>query len=173
MKKHLGLLLLLTLILSPSAWAKEMTSRLGVGYSNSFSLAALPSVAVKYYSSKDISFSAALGIDTNNNTSASTGTSSFGFGGKFYKTIFTEDNLNFYMGGGASLVSSSATVAGTSSSTSGFELSGFCGAEWFFPGLDSVGINFQAGVGITSVSSGVRFRTIGDTPLSAGMYFYF
>ncbi len=54
-----------------------------------------------------------------------------------------------------------------------FEMSGFFGAEFFIPGIDSLGINFQAGIGITSLSTGVRFRTIGETPLKAGMYFYF
>lgn len=155
--------------LSSAAKAKDMTSRLGVGYSDSFSAASLPSIGVKYYSSQDFSISAALGIDTQ----SSTGASNFGFGAKAYKTVFTEDNLNFYMGAGAALVSLGPASGSTASATSGFELSGFCGVEFFLPGLDSVGINFQAGVGVVSLSSGVRFRTIGDTPLKAGMYFYF
>lgn len=160
----------LLISISSTAFAKDMTSRLGVGYSDSFSAATMPSLAVKYYASNDFALSAALGIDTNS-TSSAAGGSNFGFGAKVYKTIFPEDNLNFYMGAGAALV----TIGGTSgaASTSGFELNGFAGCEIFFPGVDSVGINFQAGVGVTSVTSGVRFRTIGDTPLKAGMYFYF
>jgi hypothetical protein len=158
------------LLLSTSTFAKDMTSRLGVGYSDQFSTS-MPSVAVKYYSSQDFALSAALGIDTNTTNSAAGG-SNFGFGARIYKTIFPEDNLNFYMGAGVGLLTiGSTTVGGTS--TSGFELSGFAGCELFFPGLDSVGINFQAGIGVTSLSSGVRFRTIGDSPLRAGMFFYF
>ena len=79
----------------------------------------------------------------------------------------------FYMGGGASLVSMSPASGSAGSTNSGFELNGFFGCEFFLPGLDSLGINFQAGIGVTSLSSGVRFRTIGDTPLTAGVYFYF
>lgn len=157
------------LLLAQNTFAKDMTSRLGVGYSDSFSAASLPSIGVKYYASQDLSISAALGIDTN----ASGGTSNFGFGAKVYKTVFTEDNLNFYMGAGAGLVSIGPAAGSTVSTSSGFELAGFCGVEFFIPGIDSIGINFQAGVGVTSLSSGVRFRTIGDTPLKAGMYFYF
>ncbi|MBK9294188.1 MAG: organic solvent tolerance protein [Oligoflexia bacterium] len=169
--KHLTYVLaIFGLFIFQTAEAKDMTSRLGVGYSDSFSAATMPSLAVKYYASQDFALSAALGIDTNS-TNSSAGGSNFGFGAKVYKTIFPEDNLNFYMGAGAALVTIGGTNGGASSS--GFELNGFAGCELFFPGLDSVGINFQAGVGVTSVSSGVRFRTIGDTPFKAGMYFYF
>jgi hypothetical protein len=154
-----------------NVFAKDMTSRLGIGYSDSFSVT-MPSIAAKYYSSNDLAFSAALGIDTNS-TNSTNGNSNFGLGGKIYKTVFLEENLNFYMGGGASVVSISPTSGGTGNTNSGFELNGFFGAEFFLPGIDSIGFNFQAGIGVTSLSSGVRFRTIGDTPLKAGMYFYF
>ncbi len=163
---------LLVLVLTGTIQAKDMTSRLGIGYSDSFSVKPLPSLAVKYYPSQDMAVSAALGIDTNS-TNSSNGASNFGFGAKVNKTVFTEENLNFYMGGGAALVSVSPTTGATGSTSSGFELNGLFGCEFFVPGLDSLGINFQAGIGITSLSSGVRFRTIGETPLSAGIYFYF
>jgi len=157
---------------STTSQAKDMTSRLGIGYSDSFSVSTLPSIAVKYYPSQDLALSAALGIDTNSTNSA-TGNSNFGAGVKLYKTIFPEDNMNFYMGAGAGLVSISPTAGGSGTTNSGFEMSGFFGAEFFIPGIDSLGINFQAGIGVTSLSTGVRFRTIGEHPLKAGMYFYF
>lgn len=160
------------LTLGFQAFGRDMTSRLGVGYSDSFSLASMPSLAVKYYPSQDISVSAALGIDTNS-TNSTAGQSNFGFGAKIYKTVFPEDNMNFYMGAGAGLISSNPASGGSGTTNSGFELSGFCGVEFFIPGIESIGINFQAGIGIASLSSGVRFRTIGDHPLKAGMYFYF
>lgn len=166
------LALFLVLAYGPSANAKDMTSRLGIGYSDSFSVSPMPSLAVKYYPSMDWSLSAALGVDTNT-INASGGSSNFGFGVKAYKTIFTEESLNFYMGAGAGLISSSPAAGAQGSTNSGFELSGFCGAEFFIPGLESLGFNFQAGVGVTSLSSGVRFRTIGQSPLNAGIYFYF
>ena len=56
---------------------------------------------------------------------------------------------------------------------SGFDLAGVVGAEFFWPGLENLGVNFEAGVGVTSLSSEVRVRTIGDHPLRAGMFFYF
>jgi len=62
-------------------------------------------------------------------------------------------------------------VAGVNNS--GFEMSAYAGGEFFLPGLDSLGITFEAGIGITSLSNGVNFRTIADSPLRAGMIFYF
>ena len=139
-----------------------MTNRLGVGYSNSFS-ESLESVAVRYYPSPDMAFSAALGVDTKENSSK------FGFMARMYRIIFPENNLNFYMGAGAGILS--FETAGVNES--GFELSGFAGAEFYFSGLDNLGFSFELGVGISSVSSEVRFFTLGSSPVKAGITFYF
>jgi hypothetical protein len=56
---------------------------------------------------------------------------------------------------------------------SGFELMGFAGVEAFLAGLENVGFNFEFGTAITSISSGTRFRTLGDSPVRAGVTFYF
>ena len=140
-----------------------MTHRLGVGYKNQF-VNDIPSVAAQYYPSADIGFSAALGVDTQQNLSK------FGFMGKVYRIIFTEENMNFYMGAGGGLLSSQTSAASTDS---GFELNGLVGGEFFLHGLDSLGFTFEAGVGISSMSSGVRFRTFGDSPIRGGIIFYF
>ncbi len=142
--------------------AKDLNHRLGVGYSDQFGIS-IPSVAVRYYSSEDVGFGLAMGVNTDADNSR------FGFGGRFYKIIFPEDHMNFYMGAGAGLLSTK--IANVNSS--GFEVSAFCGGEFFIPGLDSLGISFEAGVGILSLSNGVNFRTIADSPLKAGMIFYF
>ncbi len=149
----------LFLVYSPMGMSKDLTSRLGVGFTDSFS-ESLPSLYVKYYSSLETAFSAALGVDTKKDESR------FGFLAKVYRTIFMEDNMNFYMGAGAGLLSQE--VAGSNSS--GFELNGFAGTEFFLPGLDSIGFSFEMGVGVSSPSSGTRFRTLGG---SAGAVFYF
>lgn len=151
-----------------SAEAKELTNRLGLGYSDQFS-ESLPSVSVRYWPDPKLGVGAALGVDTEDDNSR------FGFMVRLYRIIFTEDNMNFYMGTGAGLISveTPATATTKSDNDSGFELNGFFGAEFFLPGLDSLGITFEAGVGVTSISSEVRFRTIGDSPIKAGMTFYF
>jgi hypothetical protein len=149
---------------SGGASAKDLVNRLGVGYSNQFGLQRdLPSVAMRYYPNSDYGIMGALGVDTQKNYSR------FGFMAKIIKIIFKEDNLNFYTGAGAGIVSEE--IEGKNNS--GFEISGYIGSEFFLPGLENLSLSFEAGVGITSISSEVRFRTIGDSPLRAGITFYF
>ena len=74
------------------------------------------------------------------------------------------------MGGGVGLIS---TEISAGNNESGFELNGFAGVEFFLAGLDSLGFSLETGVGIASVESQTRFRTIGDSPLRAGATFYF
>lgn len=142
--------------------AKDLTSRLGLGYSEQFSTE-LPSVALRYWPDPKFGLGAALGVDTEDDNSR------FGFMVRLYRIIFTEDNMNFYMGTGAGLIS----IETANDNNSGFELNGFFGGEFFLPGLDSLGFSFEAGVGVTSISSEVRFRTIGDSVMKAGVTFYF
>ena len=156
------LIVLGILIVAQPLMAKSLINRLGIGYQNQFG-EELPAIAARYYPYEDLGFSAALGVDTESNNSK------FGLLVKIYRAIFLEEHMNFYMGAGAGLLS----IEKSGQSDSGFELSGFVGAEFFFMGLDSLGLTFEAGMGITSVKSGVRFRTIGDHPLRAGIIFYF
>lgn len=144
------------------AQAKALTNRLGIGYRNQFSVD-LPSIAANYYSSPEFALGTALGLQSGDVNS------SFGLLFRAHRVIFPEENLNFYMGAGAGLIS----TKNLTTSNSGFELTGFAGAEFFMPGLDSLAINVEFGVGIVSTTAGVIFRTIGDSPLRAGMIFYF
>jgi len=158
----LALLLGFNLFINSTAQAKELTSRLGVGYANQFSTN-LPSLAVRYYPDPKIGVGAELGVDTNE------GNQKFGLAARLYRIVFTEDNLNFYMGTAAGVISEEQN----NTTSSGFELSGYIGTEFFLPGLENLGFSFEAGVGVSSVSSQVRFRTIGDSPFQAGLIFYF
>jgi hypothetical protein len=156
------LIVLLSAVLPFQASAKDLSHRLGVGYKNQFSNE-VPAVALQYYPGADLGLSVAIGVDTVKENSR------FGAMAKLYRIIFQEDNVNFYMGAGAGLV----TTEVNAKSESGFELLGYVGAEFFLPGLENLGFSFEAGPAITSVSSGVRFRTYGDSPLRAGIIFYF
>lgn len=155
-------LLLLVLFSFNTAYAKDLSNRLGVGYKDQFSNQ-VPGIAVQYYPSREFGLAAVLGLDTQKDNSK------FGLMLKAMRVVFEENNLNFYMGGGAGLLSQE--TAGKNDS--GFELIGFVGAEFFLAGLENLGFSFETGVGITSISSQTRFRTIGDSPVKAGVTFYF
>ncbi len=161
--KFTALLASLTLLLiTANANAVDLTNRLGVGYKNQFSTN-LPSLAAQYYPSNSLGFSAALGIDTESENSK------FGLMLKAYKVIFTERQMNFYMGAGAGILS----LEQAGESESGFEINAFVGGEFFFTGLESLGFTFETGVSILSIDSGTRFKSFGDSPIRAGIIFYF
>ncbi len=150
--------------LGSGAQAKDLTHRLGLGIADQFGVqGSLPSLALRYYPARDLGLSAQLGVDTQKNSSR------FGFMAKVFRVIFIEDNMNFYMGAGAGIISQEVN----GNNDSGFQLNGFAGGEFFFSGLESLGFNFEAGIGVTSISSEVRFRTIADHPFRAGITFYF
>lgn len=158
---------LLSIVLGSSifpapAAAKDLSNRLGLGYKNQSSVE-LPGIALQYWPGSELGLSASLGLDTQTNNSK------FSAMAKLYRVIFPEDNLNFYMGAGAGVLS----IETLGNNQSGFELLGFAGVELFIPGLENVGWSFEAGTAITSISSGTRFRTFGDSPLRAGAIFYF
>ncbi len=146
----------------PSASAKEMARRLGVGYSNESSIN-LPSIAAIYYPSSRDAFTGALGFQSGADTS------SFALQGGLRRFIFTEDNMNFYMGGLLSVLSQSTGLA----TDSGLELSAVVGGEFFLPGLENLGFSFDTGLAFSNFPLAARIRTVGNSFLNAGIIFYF
>lgn len=147
-------------------WAKDLTHRLGAGYRNQFAVD-LPSVAAQYYPTPDLFLNVALGVNTEESNSR------LGLMARLNQIVFREENLHFYMGGGLGFYSQEViTGASQTSGTSGVELQGLFGVEFFLPGLDSLGISFESGIAIQTGNQ-VSFRTFADHPLRAGMTFYF
>jgi hypothetical protein len=149
------------LFLSSTLHARDLSNRLGIGYINNLGFS-LPSIATTYYPNADIGITGAIGVDTEEFNSK------FGAQAGVRKIIFKEDNMNFFMGSTLALISQE--VSGTA--RSGFEINGHIGGEFFLPHLDSLSFTFTTGIGVTSLSK-VRFRTLAESPLTAGMMFYF
>ena len=147
--------------------AKELANRLGVGFRDSVSMD-IPSVAAFYYPNSDYGMIGSIGIDTQKNQSKSA------IAGAVRRIIFKEEQMNFF--GGAQLALLSQEVPNTTVSgfetQSGIEVAATVGGEFFFQGLESLGFNFETGVAMANVGR-VRFRTIGDSFLRAGIAFYF
>lgn len=156
-----SLSLFLFLLINNSAQAKELTNRLGVGV-KSHEILDLPELAVAYHPVKDLEIVGGLGVDTKKNESK------MAVNAGLRRIVFKESNMNFYMGGNLGYVNSEVV----SNKYSGFELNVVFGGEFFLTGLDSLAFTFEGGAGVISADS-VRFRTIADNPLRAGMIFYF
>ena len=153
--------LILTLFVASASQAKDLSSRLGVGYRNSLALD-LPAIAANYYPNSEFGLIGALGVDTADQNSR------FAFTGGVRKNIFMEDNLNFFIGGNLSVISQEIN----NSTDSGFELQALVGTEFFLAGLENLGFDFETGVAVNNVNK-VRFRTLGNSFLQAGVFFYF
>lgn len=155
-------LILLFICVGGIAEARDLSSRLGIGYRNALVTTDLPSIAAFYYPSSDVGVYGSLGVDTQEDNSK------FGAAAGVRRIIFKEDNMNFFGAGQVAIVNQEiATVK-----DSGFELAATVGGEFFLPGLDSLGFNFETGMGITTVKK-TRFRTLGESFATAGMAFYF
>ena len=162
MKKTILLMTLIgSLFLGISASAKELGNRLGVGYSKNSTLS-LPSATAVYFPSSAWAVFGSLGIDSQSSTS------SFAAVGGLRKIIFREDNMNFWMGANLGLLSQTIS----NSSNSGFDLQALVGGEFFLPGLENLGFNFDTGVAVSSIGS-TRFHTLGDNFVDGGVIFYF
>ncbi|MFZ4402660.1 MAG: organic solvent tolerance protein [Pseudobdellovibrionaceae bacterium] len=155
------LVLLAGLIIPSASPAKELARRLGVGVKNNPHLD-MGELTATYYPQSDIALVGAIGIDTQKDDSK------FSLNAALRRIIFKENNLNFYLGGRAGLIN----YESGGDKKSGFDISGLFGAEFFLPGLDSLGLTFEGGVGVVSTDK-VRFKTIAQVPFTAGVVFYF
>ncbi len=147
------------------AHARDLQGRLGLGYNSQFANAgsgfapfATPGISLKYAVTRDIALNLIGGLTTSTRLNAIVG-------GKVYKTLFFETNLNFYTMIGFGLVSGGGN--------GGIDAFGGFGAEFFIPGIESLGIQFETGAGIDNLSGSFVFKTIGVSILNAGIHFYF
>jgi hypothetical protein len=164
MNRIKGLIFFALLVtLMPRAEARDLQGRLGLGFNAQFANqrevnGRVPAISAKYAVTKDIAFEGIIGLAT-----TTPGNSVVAM--KFFKTLFFENNLNFYTMLAGGLV--------TANATSGIDLQGGFGTEFFIPGLESVGFSFELGGELTNLSGSMVFRTMGASFLDAGMRFYF
>ena len=154
---------------APNAMAVELANRLGLGLSQQMGAVDLPMITAHYYPNSRFAISGALGIDTKKDDSR------FGLLAKLRRIVFTENQMNFYMGGAAghSTHEEFNSTSGLYDDKSNFEISAILGGEFFFSGLDSLAFMFETGIGVITGDGGTRFRTIANHPFSAGIVFYF
>lgn len=164
LRRWIVLLVFGGLVLTPNAvWARDLQGRLGLGFNsqfaNSFVSSRVPAISIKYAMTRDIALEAVVGTSTATPTNSVTGA-------KFFKNIFLETNLNFYFTFGGAIVSAADKT--------GSEFLGGLGAEFFIPGLESLGLSFETGGSLHNlIGSGYSFRTFGVSFVDAGIHFYF
>lgn len=152
----------LSAVCAAPAQARDLQGRLGLGYNaqfvNTTARNGVPAVSLKYAFTRDIGTELIVGVATNTPTNSV-------FGAKFFKVLFFETNLNFYSMIGGGIV--------TAESRTGSQFMGGFGAEFFIPGLESLGFAMETGGSFDNLSGSFALRTMGVSFLNAGIHFYF
>jgi hypothetical protein len=159
------LLMVLLLLTGSTAESRDLFGRLGLGYNAQFAQTGTaggsPGISLKY------GFNPHTALELIGGFYSGTGGNSVA-ALKVMQTMHSESYLNFYFLLGGGLVSTA--------STSGTEFLGGFGSEFFIPGIENLGISFEAGVDIenhTSTSGSFILKSFGASFLNAGMHFYF
>ncbi len=162
MRKSLFLVMASLCLLSSPAFAKHLEGRTGFGVTlHDFDLT--PAVSFRYHISNYQSVTLLAGFNSDPDKRALV------LGGKLYQNAHLEENLNFYVGCGGFLIQDKGGLPTTST---GLELSGFFGAEFFFGGLPNLGVMFETGIAVRTVRQ-VAIATLGNGFMGAAIHYYF
>lgn len=147
------------------AGAADLRGRMGIGASNQLANG-LPAISFKVQQSKTFALGGLVGFRSDENHSL------FGGGVKFYRIIFDEPQLNFYMAG--LFASQNYVDSSTDKVKSGYQVDGTLGSEFHFAGIESIGFSFEFGVSARNANSerGTSIETLGDQIVKAGVHFY-
>ncbi len=147
---------------SQSSFARDMQGRLGLGYNAEFanfnSGQGVPGISIKYGFTRDLAGEAVVGVATSSPSNSVTAV-------KFFKNLFYETNLNFYFMLGGGVVSAAGNT--------GAEFIGGFGAEFFIPGVESLGFAMETGGSFSNITGSFILKTLGVSFLNAGIHFYF
>lgn len=136
---------------------------MGIGLSNQLANG-LPAISMKIQQSKTTAIGAILGFKSGEDETL------YGAGLKFYRIIFDEPQLNFYMSG---LLAAENYLDEKDKAQSGYQIDGTLGAEFSFQGLESLGFSLEFGLSARKADEdGASFQTLGDSFLKAAVHFY-
>ncbi|MFY7993252.1 MAG: hypothetical protein ACOVP4_08175 [Bacteriovoracaceae bacterium] len=157
------IILLFTLMsFSLPLMAADMRGRLGVGMSNQLNND-LPAISLKIQQSKVFAIGGLLGFKSDDDHTL------YGAGLRFYRLIFDEPQLNFYMAG---TFASLSYLDDKDKEKTGYQIDGTLGSEFHFTGLESLGFSFEFGFSVNDVGNGTTFETLGNNFLKAAVHFY-
>jgi len=154
----------LSLLFAAPAEAKDLRKRFGLGFTTQFSPVSSLSAKITLPAPNptiNIQIQALVGfaiLAKQNNT--------FFAGGRFLYTFIAEDNLNVYGGIGVGWVRWDAIEQAV-------RIQPVVGVEFFFFGLENLGISAEGGVTVDAGTAGVDVMTSSGNFLGAGVHYYF
>lgn len=156
---------ILVLILLPSlSFGADLRGRMGIGLSNQLAND-LPAISIKIQQSKTFAIGGVLGFASDQDQTL------YGAGVKFYRIIFDEPQLNFYLAG---LLAKETYLGDDDKVEDGYQMDGTMGTEFHFSGLESLGFSLEFGISARKAdpNGGTSLETLGDSFLKAAMHFY-
>ena len=159
--KHLFIFFIF--VFTSEVFSADLRGRMGVGASNQLANG-IPAISLKIQQNKRFALGGILGFRSDQDSTL------YGAGAKFYRIIFDEPQLNFYMAG---LFATENYLDGTKVKT-GYQVDGTLGTEFHLQGLESLGFSFEFGLSAREADGdgGTSFETLGDQIIKAAIHFY-
>lgn len=157
------ILIALTVVsFSLNTHALSLMGRMGIGTSNQF-VNNMQSISLKVQRSRAMAIGAMIGLDANSDST------NYSFGGKLYRIIYDEPQLNFYSTAMFGLFSYQNA---TNSTATGYQADVGLGTEFSFQGLESIGFSFEFGIGYSRYNEKNYFKVMGHNMVTSAVHFY-
>ena len=163
--KIFAFLLSTIILIAGNAYAKDMSGRLGFGFTSQFSPNQIDAVSAKYWLNTNLCFQGILGTQLNSDD-----TNEIDFGGKVFFKIKDEKNMHLLVGGNM-VIAYEDPDKGDSVTT--VFLGGLVGVEFFLSGLPNLSFSTEIGFGIANNDNNTKIGFDADTFLTAGIHYYF
>ena len=161
--KNIFLVILTFFVLEVNA--ADLRGRMGVGATNQLANE-IPAISLKIQQSKTFALGGLLGFRSDQDQTL------YGAGVKFYRIIFDEPQLNFYLAGLYATLNYLDPVE--DKVKGGYQIDGTMGSEFHFQGLESIGFSFEFGISARNADAegGTSIETLGDQFVKAAVHFY-
>jgi hypothetical protein len=156
------LLFFLLLLGSQNALAMGLAGRLGIGMSNQV-VSGIDTLSFKLHRNRSTALGALFGIDNSSDAS------NYAVGGKYYKNIYDEPQLNFYSAFSAIMFTNQNSNDKT---INGSQYEALFGTEFSFQGLESIGFSFEFGIGLIDHNGENSIKTTGYNTIVSAVHFY-
>lgn len=161
--KNILLALFVIFNINTSLNAASLVGRLGMGFSNHL-VSNQQTLSLKLQKTRSTALGGSFGIN-----SSSEGTF-YALGGKIYRYIYEEPQLNFYSALGLNMFTYFNDAE--DEVEQGHQIDGTFGTEFSFQGLESIGFSFEFGMSINKYEGENRVQTIGQSVIASAIHFY-